>query len=311
MKRKFFLCLFLFLYSLLTLPAGCTKTEDSRKSGMPAAVPGLSHSTGAEEKKGLTAGQETAADTASSPGKASVPVNTLEKDTAITPPETPAVLSPPIPEKQAKKECIIVAGFDSAQMQKGVPPGWELDRREGTPYLKLEKGSDIYCLHMRSDGESSFGIKKGIKVDINRYPFLNWRWKVTRLPEGGDVRKSDTDDQAMQFYVAFTPTGFPAALNTPVLGYIWDNEAPKGWTGRSTHIGGGKLRYVVVRNNTDQMGQWHTEKRNIYEDYKKLFKDIRGGAPPGLTHGVQFHINSQNTASAAEGYICDIYFSRN
>jgi hypothetical protein len=206
-------------------------------------------------------------------------------------------------------DIVRVAGFDSPQMQQGCPTGWLLDIKKGEPNISLETGSQLYYLHLKSN-ESSYGVKNGIKVDIKEYPYLNWTWKVTRLPNGGDVRKSDTDDQAMQIYVAFTPTGFPEALNTPVLGYIWDNEAPRGWTGRSSAIGGGKLRYVVVRNKTDRLGQWYSEKRNIYEDYKKLLKDVECADPAGLTHGVEFYINTQNTGSSAESYIGDVYFSK-
>ena len=209
---------------------------------------------------------------------------------------TAAPESPAAPAKPQGTDIVRVAGFDSAQMQKGGPTGWLLDIKKGEPAISLERGSQIYYLHMKSN-DSSYGVKNGIKVDIKEYPYLNWRWKVTKLPDGGDVRKSDTDDQAIQLYIAFTPTGFPEALNTPVLAYIWDNEAPKGWTGRSSAIGGGKLRYVVVRNKTDRLGQWYTEKRNIYEDYKKLLKDVECADPAGVTHGVEFYINTQNTKS--------------
>jgi outer membrane protein OmpA-like peptidoglycan-associated protein len=94
-----------------------------------------------------------------------------------------------------------------------------------------------------------------------------------------------------------------------VIGYIWDNEAPKGWTGRSSQIGGSKLRYIVLRNTTDQTGQWYTERRNLYKDYKKLFGDIKGGEPQGLTTGLQIHINSQHTKGQADSLIGEIYFS--
>jgi hypothetical protein len=217
--------------------------------------------------------------------------------------------SPSATAKPRATDIIRVAGFDSAQMQNGCPSGWLLDIKKGEAAIALERGSQIYYLHMKSN-DSSYGLKTGIKVDIKEYPYLNWRWKVTTLPDGGDVRKSGTDDQAMQIYVAFTPTGFPEALNTPVLSYIWDNEAPKGWTGRSSAIGGGKLRYVVVRNKTDRLGQWYTEKRNIYADYTKLLKDVECADPAGVTHGVEFYINSQNTKSAAESYVGDVYFSK-
>ncbi|MEN6321622.1 MAG: DUF3047 domain-containing protein [Syntrophaceae bacterium] len=302
----FFLLLFIVFIPLI----GCNKADDSKKPEISAAAPAATASPGnslaspSPEKRELSASPSV--NVTSAPSTAP-PIVTPAPST-----EAPAVspVSPVIQGKQTKKEMILVAGFDSAQMNEGVPAGWALDRRKGTPFIKLEKGADIYSLHMRSDSESSFGVKKGIKVDIKEYPYLNWKWKVTRLPDGGDVRKTNTDDQAIQFYVAFTPTGFPAVLKTPVLGYIWDNEAPKGWTGRSAQTGGGKLKYIVVRNKTDQLEQWCTEKRNIYEDYKKLIKDVTGSESPVMTHGVQFHINAQNTASGAESYICEVYFSK-
>ena len=130
-----------------------------------------------------------------------------------------------------------------------------------------------------------------------------------RLPQGGDVRKASTDDQAIQLYVAFPATGFPAVLNTPIIGYVWDNEAPRGWMGRSNQIGGGKMRYVVVRNKSDLVGEWYNESRNLYDDFRKLFRDLKG--VDTVTYGIQFHINSQYTKSEAEGCIGDVFFSRN
>jgi hypothetical protein len=305
MTQRFTLSISLLLCLLLAFTNGCTKIEEPQKPGVSDVRPLF---PGAVDKSGSPAAQELPAGQTPIPDKAGLPSAAPEKVAPVVPRAVPGV--PVMPMKPADKDIVLVAGFDSPQMQKGAPAGWLLDRKKGTPFLELERGSEIYCLHMLSKEESSFGVKRGITVDIKEFPYLNWRWKAVRLPEGGDVRKTQTDDQAIQLYVAFTPTGFPAALNTPVVGYIWDNEAPKGWTGRSTQIGGRKLKYVVVRNNTDQLGQWYTEKRNIYEDYRKLFKDVRGAEPPTMTHGVQFHINSQNTGSTAEGSICEVYFSR-
>jgi hypothetical protein len=312
MKYKILFFVFFFLCFVLSFTAACKKAEEQQKPGVSTAAPSPQSSPVTEDKSVPTAGKEPPSASVPIPDKTGVPTAETEKAAPDVPPAAPdiPVQSPVSPVKPAGKDIVHVAGFDSPQMSKGAPSGWHLDRRKGTPSVKLEKGSDVYCLQMRSNEQSSFGVKKGIKVDVKEFPYLNWRWKAVQLPNGGDVRKTKTDDQAIQVYVAFTPTGFPATLNTPVVGYIWDNESPKGWTGRSMQIGGGKLKYVVVRNNTDQLGQWYTEKRNIYEDHRKLFKDVKGGDPPTLTHGVQFHINSQNTASTAESYICDVYFSR-
>ena len=303
MKKTLFLVVSLLLFTALIFTGSFTNTEDSKKPDIQAVAPTAPASP--QTAASIVGKPETLPDTTAAPATPGAPKPYSAPVTPAAVPEAPAT-----PAAPAKKDIVLVAGFDSPQMQNGAPAGWLLDRRKGTPSLKLEKGADTYYLHMQSNNESSFGIKGETKVDIKEYPYLNWKWKVTWLPDRGDVRKADKDDQAIQLYVAFTPTGFPEVLNTPVLGYIWDNEAPKGWTGRSAQVGGGKLRYVVMRNNTDQLGTWYAEKTNIYEDFQTLLKDVTPSDPPGITHGVQFHINSQNTNSAAESYIYDVYFSK-
>jgi hypothetical protein len=173
--------------------------------------------------------------------------------------------------------------------------------------VERERGELV--LHMVSKN-NSFGIKKEAKVNIREYPFLNWRWKAVRVPPGGDVRSANKDDQAIQLYLAFPAIGWPAALNSPVIGYVWDNESPRGYYGRCKQIGGDKLRYLVLRNKSDKIDEWHVEKRNVYQDYKTLFKDIRDGEPEATTHGIQIHINSQHTGTEAESYIGEVYFTR-
>jgi hypothetical protein len=229
---------------------------------------------------------------------------------------------------------ILITAFSSTSLENGVPPGWNLELRHGTPNLAIERldltginpskrrasfgwgeaqasvPQGNYCLHLASDEASSFGISRNMKVNPKEYPYLNWKWAASRLPEGADIRRRATDDQAAQIYVVFTPTGFPHALTAPLLGYVWDTECPKGTSGRSAHPLAGRVRYIVLRNKTDKLGQWITEKRNIYEDYRRLFKDINGGEPPEVV-GVTFFINAHNTKSQAESRFCEAYFSKN
>lgn len=204
---------------------------------------------------------------------------------------------------------IPVTKYRSTEMPGGAPVGWFVEQKVGVPSMKMEKDGENYYLHLQSHGNSSFGIRTSSRVNVKEFPIISWRWRVDRLPVGGDVRKKAADDQALQIYIAFKETGFPAVLNTPIVGYIWDNEAPKGWSGRSSQIAGDKLRYIVLRNKTDKTGQWYTERRNIYEDYKKLFSDINGGEPLGVTTGVQVYINTQRTKTPAESMMGQIYFS--
>ncbi len=207
----------------------------------------------------------------------------------------------------ANPGIIPVTNFTTPALPAGIPDGWKLEKKTGQSLINMQKDGEAFYLHLISKGDSSFGLRKETRVDVKKYPILCWRWKVTVLPKG-DVRKSATDDQAAQVYVAFKESGF-MGLNTPIIGYIWDNDAPKGWSGRSPHTGGDKIRYIVLRNKSDNVGQWYTEKRNVYQDYKRLFADINGGEPQGTTTGLQIHINSQHTKSPAESMIGDIYFS--
>jgi len=204
---------------------------------------------------------------------------------------------------------LIIAGFDSGEMEKGAPEGWELIEKEGTADLDLERNGNRYVLHMKSNGDSSFGIKRGKSLKIKEYPFLNWEWKVAKLPAGADVRKADADDQAIQVYVAFKPDGWPAKLNTPVIGYIWGTECPKDTVVTSQQPLAGKVRYIVLRNKNDMLNTWYYEKRNLEDDYEKLFPDIDGGTPRDI-EGVVLYINSHHTKSTAESYIYNVRFSR-
>jgi len=128
-----------------------------------------------------------------------------------------------VPVSSAGDDIIAVTQFDASALAKGVPQGvphgWELDLKKGKSYVNLIKTGDAFCLHLYSS-KSSFGLKKGVKVDIREYPYLNWEWAVTKLPPKGDARKSTYDDQALQLYIAFPKLGWPEKLNTPILGYI-------------------------------------------------------------------------------------------
>ncbi|MCX5833268.1 MAG: DUF3047 domain-containing protein [Deltaproteobacteria bacterium] len=222
---------------------------------------------------------------------------------------------------------IPVTQFHSPNLQNGVPAGWELEKRNGTPVIRLEKISkvnlmhilpplplkkhagDHYVLRMTSDAQSAFGIRRPVQVNLKEHPFLSWKWAVTKFPSGGDVRKKDRDDQALQIYIAFKSAGFTANLNTPLLGYIWDTEAPVGTTCRSTQTNGDKVRYIVMRNKINKAGRWYTEKRNVYQDYRTLFSDINRGEPPEIM-GIVLYINSQRTQTGAEALIHDVFFSK-
>jgi hypothetical protein len=199
-----------------------------------------------------------------------------------------------------EKGILVVDRFSSGANEKGIPQGWAQEKDLG-PQSKISVGQekDVHFVHLLSVNDA-FGIKKEFTFDIRKYSHLTWRWKATRLPKGGDIRKRETDDQAGQIYVLFPK--FPAMANTRSMGYIWDTMTPVGTPGTSTAYS--KMKYVVLQSGAEKLDQWIWETRNVYEDYKKYFQE-----DPPQAGGVLLFINTQHTQSSGEICYGDIFFS--
>jgi len=198
------------------------------------------------------------------------------------------------------QERFIVDRFIGGVDEKGIPKGWSQEKEPG-PQSKIAVGQerDLPFVQLLSVNDA-FGIKKEFSFDIRKYPYLTWRWKATRLPKGGDIRKRETDDQAGQIYVLFPR--FPSMINTRSMGYVWDAATPAGTSGTSTAYS--KMKYVVLQTGPEKLGQWIWETRNVYEDYKKYFQEN----PPEVG-ALLLYINTQHTQSSAEINYGDIFFS--
>jgi hypothetical protein len=186
--------------------------------------------------------------------------------------------------------------------QKGVPNGWRT-QSWGSPKYEFEVVSEnpTAVLHLVSNGDSST-INKAIKIDCKDHPVLQWRWKVTELPRGGDARNKATDDQALQIYVTFPR--FPNAVRSRVIGYIWDTTAPAGTIVKSQKTG--LVTYVVMRSGDAEVGKWVTETRNVCDDYKRIY----GEEPDEKIEALSIGIDSDDTRSRAEGYVGEILFRK-
>jgi hypothetical protein len=187
---------------------------------------------------------------------------------------------------------------------KGIPDGWLGGQTWGLPQydMTIAENDGHRVLHLRSKIESST-IRKDIKgkVDLKETPILEWTWKVTVLPSGADCRKKSADDQAAQLYIVWPR--FPEAVRSQIIGYIWDTTAPIGSIVKSQKTG--TVTYVVVRSGSADLGKWLTERRNVVEDYRKIY----GSAPenPGV---ISIAIDSDDTSSAAESFFGPILFRR-
>lgn len=186
---------------------------------------------------------------------------------------------------------------------KAVPEGWKAQNWGHPQYdFTVVENDSHRVLQLRSHDEGST-ISKDIKgkVNLKETPILEWSWKAVVLPKGGDSRKKETDDQAAQLYVAWPR--FPEAVRSRIIGYVWDTTAPVGTVVKSEKTS--TITYVVLRSGTAELGKWVTERRNVAEDFKRIYGEE--AANPGA---ISVAIDSNDTHSTAESFMGSIVFKR-
>jgi hypothetical protein len=184
---------------------------------------------------------------------------------------------------------------------EGVPPGWELHEFAGRADVEVVRVDGRIAARLRAD-QGSFALYRDALVDLAEFPVLSWSWKVLRLPAGGDVRGTATDDQAAQVYVIFPRWPAPRATSD-VVGYVWDTRAPVGTRLKSPKAD--NVRVIVVESGTARLDTWQTYQRDVAADYAQLF----GRRPPRVGM-VAVMIDSDDTRGRAEALLGDLVFSR-
>jgi len=194
-------------------------------------------------------------------------------------------------------DVVIIEDWKTQKLgAKGIPEGWLGGQTWGLPQhdFVVEEQDGRRVLHLKSKIESS-SIRKDIKgkVNLKETPILEWTWKAVVLPTNGDCRKKTADDQAAQLYVVWPR--FPEAVRSHIIGYIWDTTAPAGSIVKSEKTA--TVTYVVVRSGTADLGKWLTERRNVAEDYRKIY-----GSQPDNPAVISIAIDSDDTSSSAESF---------
>ncbi len=207
------------------------------------------------------------------------------------------LISPAIPEVVSVEDW-----SQHAVGAKGVPLGWtRYETIGGRPAYDFAVVEDEgrRALLLKSRNEHST-IAKEIRVDLRATPILEWTWKALRLPVGADIRTRETSDLTAHIYVIWPR--FPAMLRARLIGYVWDTSAPAQTIEKSRKTG--TVHFFVLRSGPAQLNQWLTERRNVYEDYRKVF-----GEDPEDPRAIALSIDTNDTRSVAEALIGSIIFT--
>ncbi len=117
-----------------------------------------------------------------------------------------------------------------------------------------------------------------------------------------DEKQKSGDDYAARIYIVVS--GGIAFWNTIALNYVWSKNSAKGETWPNAFAQENAVM-VALRSLEAPVSVWHREKRNIREDFKKLFgKEIQ------FIDAVVLMSDTDNTQKEVTAYYGDIYFSK-
>ncbi|VEN75039.1 conserved exported hypothetical protein [Candidatus Desulfarcum epimagneticum] len=178
--------------------------------------------------------------------------------------------------------------------------GWEEKKfKNSTAYRLSQTDGEGALLAESRDGASAL-IRK-IRVDIRKFPFLNWAWRIETPLDIEDETIKAGDDYALRIYVVVHGGIF--IWKTRAVNYVWAGRAMKGDIWENAFVGKNSMM-MALRDRRDPSSVWRREKRNVYEDMKRLF-----GADVQFIDAVAIMTDTDNSHGHARAYYGDIFFS--
>jgi uncharacterized membrane protein YdjX (TVP38/TMEM64 family) len=216
----------------------------------------------------------------------------------------------------------VIDTFSDGLDASGLPRGWKsllFKKIERHTLYTIEKMDDNDVLKAQSRASAS-GIYRDLGLDLKEHPILSWRWRVENIIQKGDEHTKAGDDYAARIYVTFRFEPGRASLWEKTkyetyrflygeyppgasINYIWANKLKQGTVIDSAYTDRSKM--VAVESGSEGIGEWRTERRNVYQDYKELF----GDEPPAPL-AIAIMTDTDNTGEAATAYYDDIVFMK-
>jgi hypothetical protein len=180
-----------------------------------------------------------------------------------------------------------------------LPANWTWrsgDNEKNKPYAVREEAGNRY-LAATDEGESVI-LGKSVKWNLQEFPYVSFRWRVHRIPEGADERFDKKVDSAAGIYFVYRKKTF--GLVPESVKYVWSSTLPVGSAVRRNGIG--KPWMVVVESGAGGVGVWHTYVFDLRDAYRRTF----GGDPPERPIGIAILSDANSTESQAYADYDDI-----
>lgn len=191
-------------------------------------------------------------------------------------------------------DSVEVARFSSNDLS-----GWEEQVFKGHTRYRLTKVDGLSVLKAESHASAS-GMVRKIKIDLNKTPCMEWRWKIDGALAGLNEQTKGGDDYAARVYVVFS--GGLAFWDTRALNYVWSGSRtvgtqwPNAFTSNSLN--------VAVQNGSTLAGKWISQRRNVLKDYRAMI-----GGKATTADAVALMTDTDNSQRQATAYYGDISFT--
>ncbi len=187
---------------------------------------------------------------------------------------------------------ITLEDFETSSVSK-MPVTWTWkpkDNDKRKPYVVREQNNNKY-LEATDDGESVI-LGRDVKWNLKKYPYVSFRWRVHKIPEGADERYDKKVDSAAGIYFIYRNK---FGIIPESVKYVWSSTLPVG--AAMQRKGVGKPWMVVAETGTDHLGEWRTYVFNLREAYRATY----GGNPPGKPIGIGI-LSDANSIEGAHAY---------
>jgi len=179
--------------------------------------------------------------------------------------------------------------------------GWEHKTFKGETRYQLQTLDGVMVLKADSQGAAS-GLFKEQRIDLEQTPFLNWSWRVANRLEGLNEQSKAGDDYVARIYVVVK--GGLAFWQTKAINYVWASNTAKDSVWPNAFAGDHAMM-LALRGPEAPLNIWHSEKRNVQADLKKLFgKDFR------YIDAVALMTDTDNSGGQVAAFYGDIWFSK-
>lgn len=178
-----------------------------------------------------------------------------------------------------KNGSLLIEDFEN-ETPGTLPSRWFDQKGEKVPAYYTDEDQTRYLYEVKEENRNNFLRFDGIKgvhlnfplkevedLSIREHQVLTWRWRAHILPEGAREDKNSLNDVTASIYVVYSLNW----LRIPrVIRYTWSSTLP---VGEELSMNFGQMKIRVVESGPENLGQWKTFERNIFEDYRKFFGD--------------------------------------